>query len=521
MKKLALLALLVVGAATPINADGTCCNNNPVVNLSNCCACQVSSRSFFTIRPLYQPASPELESLSYYKMDEVVDGRGGFVEATLFGSKSTNRANMAAYFMFNCQTQLVVKEDQTDPNKDILAGEFNIITQNGDFESIISFAPQQTVYGVGITYRQAFARWGEAEFWFGISSPLTRVHNTVGFNERIINDGGGVASVVEFDDETPAPNMQAAFKQANWTHGRIDCACEKAKTYLGDIAVEVGYEYFKQEYAHVESHAGILIPTGNEVRSITVFEPIVGRNKHFGLSFGSSGGLEIRNNPDVDSSVWMELQFYGVFLLPHTEVRLVDLKGKPWSRYMEVYKNMDEAQLAANSDDVDGYTPGVNVFALPLCVKPGFQRSILMSLVYSRCAWQLEGGYNLYCRPAECVQLKYPWQEGPALKALGGRGYTNNQLNIQGGFTNELISIDALDKPVADYNDNLILQSDLDLQSASHPCMISHTFYGTFGYEFERPNYPLFIGFGGSYEFTEDNTGINRFVGWGKFGVAF
>lgn len=517
MKKLVLLLAMTFLGTTPILRGDACSNPKPVCSS---CNCKATGRTFFTVRPLFQPASPEMESLTYDKTDDRVDGYCGFMEAVLFGSRSTKPTNLGSYFMFDCKNQLLVNESNANtPEKDILATEFNISTVDGDFQSIISFAPRQSVWGVGLAYRQSFICCEDKEAWICISTPITHVSNTVGFCERIINDGGGLSTECATNAIPPVANMTEAFRQASWRFGRVDSCRKLTTTRLGDISVEVGYEYFKCPYAFAESFVGIVIPTGNEVRGCYLFEPIVGYNRHFGVSFGGNGGLELWDCDDYN--LWAEFQFYGRFFFSHTEVRSFDLKNKPWSRYMKVYKNLDEAQLAANSTDACSFTPGINVFTQPMCVRPGFQRTINLSIYYTRCQLQLEAGYNLFCRPAECVKLKCGWQEGPALRALTGEGFTNDILNIAGGFSGEPVGIDALDRAVTNYALNVITFADLDLESAAHPTMISHTFYGTLGYRWDELEYPVFAGLGGSYEFTEDNTGINRWVLWGKVGFSF
>jgi hypothetical protein len=530
MKKLFLLitlALASIASSTPLAAkQGTCGDKKHFPCPPSPCVCKATSKTFFADRPLYQTGSPIIESLFYDRTEAAQDGCGGAVEFALFGSQTTDstRGNLAAYFMPCCKTQLRVKSnairDEGLP-ADIVAEEFNIITVNDDFESLITFAPQQTIVGLGFTYRQTFARCDARQFWFGISTPLTRVKNTMSLCENVINNGGGVLTEEGGIETGAVANMTQAFAQPNWTAGRIDCACEVAKTYLADITLELGYEYLRKENLHAESHVGIVIPTGNEVRNHIVFEPMVGNNHHFGATFGSGLGIEIWT--DCDRSLWMEMQIHSIYFFSHTERRLMDVKGRPWSRYMQVYRNQAQAELAAANDDPFLYTPGVNVFAQPVCVTPGFQRTVNTAFVYSHCNFQAEAGYHFFARSAECVQLKcgYAPDTAPAFKALEGAGFTNDQLTINGGFVNEPVGIDALNKPVTEYASNIIPTCALDLASATHPTIITHTLYGTLGYRWDDRERPLFAGIGGSYEFSEDNGAVNRWVFWGKAGFSF
>jgi len=72
-----------------------------------------------------------------------------------------------------------------------------------------------------------------------------------------------------------------------------------------------------------------------------------------------------------------------------------------------------------------------------------------------------------------------------------------------------------------DYKYNVIKESDLDLVSASSPCVITHTVYVAGGYTFDY-DYPTFFTAGGSYEFNKgNNAGVERWAIWGKLGFSF
>ena len=188
---------------------------------------------------------------------------------------------------------------------------------------------------------------------------------------------------------------------------------------------------------------------------------------------------------------------------------------------MELYANQEQAELALDTDNPFLYTPGVNGFARDLCIKPGWQRSFNSAFVLTKGKFQGEAGMNYFSRQAECAKLACPWVEGPAFKSSEGLGFTNNQLNIQGGFVNENFPISDLDKPVASYSDNVIKATDLDLQSAIHPSVITYTVYGFLGYHCEDHEFPVFAGAGASYEMASDNNGLNRWALWAKSGFSF
>jgi hypothetical protein len=74
----------------------------------------------------------------------------------------------------------------------------------------------------------------------------------------------------------------------------------------------------------------------------------------------------------------------------------------------------------------------------------------------------------------------------------------------------------------SNYSTSVIKETDLDLQSATTPCLISNTLYGTLGYRCDEREYPILGSVGGSYTFSKNNDAVlRRWTIWGKVGVAF
>lgn len=518
MKKSLGILLALVGTISPALGD------NDINGSNGSCDCKTQSHTFFSARPQYQSASPERVSLFRGDRSDARDnGWGGAFELTFFGGRSTRRDNLACFFTPFGKETLSVKE-APDATTDLVAQNFNIVTNGGNFESTISFAPRQSVFGLGMTYRQNLNNlmdWNcdDNVWWFEISSPLTHIRNTMDLDEKVINNGNGVLEVTGLaEGQVLVPNMVAAFKQSDWKFGKIDGSSKK--TALADIELKVGYEWLNDECCGVESFLGILIPTGNKVKSEYVFEAIVGHNKHWGIMSGLSAYFKIWNNECWD--LFINLDQSSKYVFQRSERRSFDLKYKPWSRYLEVYASFDQATAANNLIGTNANaarllaTPGIDIFTQDLKIKPRFSHTMNMALLAKNNCWQVELGYNMFTRDAECAKLKNPWKEVAAIKAATGRGATNRARTINNDFANEV-----QDFGQTEYNNSVIKASDLDLNSATHPGLIAHTFYGAAGYNFDDMCYPMFVGIGGSYEFNKDNNTMSRFLGWAKAGISF
>ncbi|HLJ31891.1 MAG TPA: hypothetical protein VKU36_05625 [Candidatus Babeliales bacterium] len=527
----ALLFLMLGVMAMPLLAD---CERTDSSLL------EATNKTTLTIHPLFVSQQPEL--VSGFRNDRNLtreDGWGGAFQAVLFGSLTMDSEDLAEYFSIDGLQSLIAANDAPPfpVKKNLLAQDFNVFTVNNNFESKITTAPQQSVIGLGLHVRQSF--WKDHDrgrgFWFSFSGPIMHVKNDMNFCEFIVNDGGGAN---EAANDVVVANMTEAFQQPAWNYGKIAGAMKK--TGLGDIEAKVGYEWLQHEPAHTETYIGLVIPTGNKNNGEYVFQPIVGRGKNWGLMFGSSLGLEIWNSEDGDKNIRYELVSHTEFLFQNKQRRSFDLKGRPWSRYLPVYANMDEAQAASLLTSPlhaqNASTPGINVFTQEVNVTPGIATDVNTAFIFTWKKFQAEVGYNFLAKRAEKVELACAWQQGPALKHYVGNGTTNPIRTIQGNrFYEQIVSNIQLPVvipptlgtmiipvPLVDYQTSLIQEIDLDLNSAATPALLSNTLYATVGFHAYDREYPLFGNLGASYTFSKNNNAVpRRWVLWLKMGLSY
>ncbi len=497
------------------------------------CDLEATSRSFLSIHPHFQSSSPEMvSSFRSDRMHAREDGKNGTIQFVLLGSRTTNDKDLARYFFPFGKDSLVVSEQFGQEDTDILSQHFNLFTQNQNFKSRISIKPKQSVIGLGFHYRQSFKRNEEKGrgFFFSFSTPIIRVKNDLNFTEKVLEDGG---EPDETADENVVANMKEAFNQTEWKFGKITNK-SMTKTRLADIEVKLGYEWLQHDPCHLESYIGVIIPTGNEPEGKFVFEPVVGYGKHAGIMSGSAFGVQIWDDEENDKHLRVEYANHSQYLFKREEIRSFDLKNKPWSRYMEVYADEDQARQAAALGATDPLragslaTPGINIFTQKVDVIPGFYHNINTALVYTSKGFQGELGYNFFCQRSECVKLANSWKEGPALKHREGEGQANPIRDITGNkFLEQRVqSVDdilIIPVPLADFDQSIIKEKDLDLQSAATPCRLIHTVFGALSYRWDYDReYPVFLNYGGSYTFSRNNNAVpRRWTIWSKLGFSF
>lgn len=501
----------------------------------------VTGHTFFSIRPQYDNLP---QRLSFFRNDLLDEGCntcwGGAAQVVVFGGKSTKSREIAQYFLPPSVTDscclrvaegnqnligspaAVYLDEQAGRPIDAEARNFNISTIAHDFASNVCFKPKQEFFGVAFHMKGAASRDldGLTRTWYEVTFPIVRVKNSMHLDEHVLSTGGGADGLTGLDNSPHVSNMTEAFRQQNWKYGKIDNCANLSKTGIADMEFRFGWTPVNLECCRLDSYLGVLFPTGNKPKNHYVFEPIVGNNKHFGFTFGTStqfiiwrkGCQQLKSLLDINNR----------FLFANYQYRTFDLIGKPWSRYQEVYQNRDQAILAAdlltpNRDNIG--TSGVNVFTQCAKVEPRF--SIDMNgawlYTYDTCCGQFmtEFGFNFYARQAEQV-VPECCNFAPAIKSFQGDGRTSFTRTIK----DNTVCADVTPDGTTGITYAGLTVDDLDLYSAAHPAYISSTGYITAGYKWGE-KCPNFVGLGVSYEGSHNNTALERWTVWAKYGVTF
>lgn len=505
---------------------------------------EIIGRSFLTIRPLLQPASPELISLWRDKQAHAKDdGIDGNLQIIVFGGQTNNSDELAAYFSptGNCKLRASDEDNRGVVGPFQLYAPFFSVSgtagsdpgaQAAFFSSDISFAPKHSEVGVGFAYRQSF--WHSDDESWGLFlkavMPITHVKNEMGLVEKNIQNNDNAP--VELAGESPRifyASMAEAFVQPAWRYGKIatdcgKCSDELSETGVADIQLYFGYEWLQHHPYHVEGYIGMLIPTGTKVTSEFLFEPIVGRGKHFGLMWGSAFGCDLWDHCTEDRHLRFELAFNSLYLFSKEQLRSFDLKNRPWSRYIDVYENVAQATTVAglpSPADVLTATPGINIFTRSAEVTPGLEFTITPSFVFEWCDFVAEAGYSYYARGADHIDLCSFPSGTIALRSVNGNGLTMPFQRIDAIVEDASIA-PATPVSLADYSKSVININDIDVNSAATPSYYTSTIYAALGYSHTHGCYPIMAGLGGSYEFTNHtNAGLDRWTLWLKGSIAF
>ncbi|MEX0939795.1 MAG: hypothetical protein WDZ41_00370 [Candidatus Babeliales bacterium] len=521
--------------------------------------CDVTSHSYFWVRAPYQVGSPEFIAHSKYQHRQTRKSPHHFsIQATLFGGESIKPHKIGKFFMPFGSSQAAVNGNLSESDNALFPQNFNIPSVRFSpmvnamllsidnlteaYQSTIQVNPKQSIIGLGLSYEHLFCIC-DREYWLNLSAPILHVRNTMGLQET--QPTGGLYDVPPITGEQTNLNnlqttMMQALSQSGWQFGKIDDNTHY-KTRLAFIQLYGGATFLEEHCYELKPYVGIIIPTGNTPKAEFVFEPIAGNGNHFGFLWGSATELFLWHNCDHSLEFSYGLDITMQYLLSKTQKRSLDLKNKPWSRYIELYANPAQSQQASNLQ-VGGLslsaiflnTPGINILTQDVVVKPGFNIALNTALMLTQyCGengFNVEAGYNFYAKQAECLNLKRRFETEAAIKDHVGSGLTNpvrditnNLLLNEASFANLVLNGNLNTTGILNSYDRAIIQeTDLDLSSAAHPCILSHTVYGMIGYHWDESCYPVITSIGGSYEFpSKNNTALNRWLLWGKFGISF
>lgn len=518
MKKFFSLIMLCTSIISIVNADVS------------------SARTFFSIRPHFLKGSPERISLFRNDLLQERTKCRAAVEAVVYGSVTSHIGSekLSRYFLqpssldgalnvreFNARAECEKPFNSEDfnVNKDLEARNFNIVTRNQSFRSRVCIFPKQTVVGLGLVYKQSLKlnSDGTTEWWFEASLPIENVKNDMGLRERITNRGGGPNRSRGLNGKRHVASMKRALNQDSWKYGKI-APCSLSKTGVADVNLIVGYNYHTAPHAHLASYFGLIVPTGNRPRGKYLFEPIVGNDHHWGIIAGNSIGFALLKR--FGWHINWRTEMVANYLFQNHQIRSYDLIGKPWSRYLEVYSGPVQANNALRNDSHYSGSSGINYMTGCFKVKPHYYGQFNTAFLFDRQFYHsditAELGYNLYARQAESVELVNSRRlNNVAIKAIQGKGRTTEARNIDQNFLRSYVPFDS--------NYLTISKRTIDLESASHPAVVSHTVYTTVGVTGEYRYGTLTTAVGGSYEFSQHrvNNSLNRWTAWGKFIATF
>lgn len=502
MKRFLMQAALILACSATISAyDGNpCCipqRRDPIICYYDCI--KFTSQTFMFTRPVNQNL-PMYQSLWHSLIYSEAPCSTAF---QLFGFYQTSHSTTDAikYFLMNRKTHLQVRGDDAPDyfNRDIRAEWLGI--NNSHFSGSMTIDPKQKQMGFAA---QAYHALGEfipidllSNWWLTIRLPVVMVENNI----NIRQEG------VQYPGTSFPKDIIQAFNQPNWRFAKMNPQGQ-SKVGVAEINVQLGSTYADYEYFEFAYYSGFSVCLSGSQNASYLFSPFVGNNGHAAIETGVNLQVPLNCDTTCQQICWfMDLEAH--WLWPNLQCRTFDLRGKPFSRYLQLNRlNGEPNQLI----------PAVNVLTREVRVHPYALCEFSTGWRYISEGVEAEIGYTLWGHGNEKLHLKCPF---PAEYGIAGTGFTVDPSTGRHLATSASASTIANQAP-NDPEFVTINPGDIDLLSAESRTAINHKIHLSFGWKrFDCGPIDAFFSFGGYYEWAQRNSALEVSGGWAKIGASF
>ncbi len=471
---------------------------------------EVFSRTFMLTRPASYNLAMDQQLWHNFVYSKNGPIYGAF-QAIGYYQKSRPNEKNALYFLIDRKSSLLVAGDAvTDliTTRDIRAEWVNL---PNDFQGRLSLCPQQTQIGFTLMYNQDLKKFLDVEFlknWsVGIEMPVIFVENNINLSQYDMQSSGSQPDT--------QPDIKHAFNQVDWCFSKIP-SCKQKLTNVANLKLTIGRAMMNQDFFQLQAYSALEIPIATHHSPEYLFSPQVGYDRHVGIGGGALIQLLLNYHPEKFALTFFS-NLEGIFYIRNKQHRTFDLKGKPWSRYM---------QYVRRNDPPGKTVPGVNVMTFPTLVRTYGTANYSFGWRINVAPFEFEIGYDLWGHGGERVELRNGPPESPFNRCGGGL----NDFGIAGSGTilfqdQPVVATSSASTIAQQFEDDLafvpITYNDIDLCSAQAASALNHTIHASVGLQNLKGNPNFFGGWGFFFEFAQKNSPLNNFGVWFKIGSSF
>lgn len=435
-----------------------------------------------------------------YHNTPTILGRWGTILAKLNGKNTTtihatpmhqwsrNWDRSAPYFLLNCKETVRVAGDTTEfsPNERDIRAEWLGLDEN--FSGTMTFRPKQEVWGAFISWGQGFGKWTNwkviKDWWLEIALPILSVKNN-------LQASASDAKITE------------ALSSLKYRAGRINQKSERL-TGLACIRAILGATIIDDDAFVLVYHGGIEIPTERRIRPDTLFSPTLGSNGHFSILNGLFGRMNLTTFAETSCTAQFFASLEYHYYLERDQLRVFDLFGKQWSRYLPVRRKGEALTI-----------PATNITTRRVTIRPGGFVDLSTGFALKHQKAEFEFGYALWAHHHERIN----WPEKPYCD----KGFDAlDSYAIAGTATGTSSSASTIANQAADdTNFTPIGASNIDLFSGISRGSLVNRIFINGSYKGMYKNGNMLIGIGGSIDFPRENSALRTAQAWLNLGAEF
>jgi len=461
---------------------------------------EVESRSFMYMRPAYDHLSMREQAWWRfdYPRDRCINGTIqaiGFFQDSLHKTPCHGHNRFARYFLPYGKDEPLMAGDNTPYAciRDLRAEWFNLPST---FSGSLTLNPSQFQAGFLLQYNQDLNTLFNSSFfdqsYLSITVPFIHVKNNLHLEQHHVQNPG--------PDRGGLPqDILQAFNQPAWHFDKIDGP--QTKNHFSYLKLTMNRIFMNMDNYQFAYYSGVVIPTAPKPNPEFLFNAYVGNGQHFGLNAGVALNINLSNLQDC--GLWsFFLDLDGTFLVKNKQHRTVDLRNKPWSRFLLFNRECDP--LGTN-------IPGVNVLTIRTLVHSFGIFDFATGFRYSTDWYELEAGYNVWGHDHERLNFvdPFPAHIGIASPIPDASG------NPQTASTSTIAQLGAPDPVFVP-----IKQTDLNLHSASAGSSLNQKFHAALSIYKDNDIAP-FAGIGMFVDWAHKNSPLPAWGAWAKLGCSF
>ena len=409
-----------------------------------------TGQSFMFTRPIYHNVASEQALWHNLVHSDKHLSRFQFVP---MGQESIDSDSVKEYFLMSNKQELYVTCDSiaSGTGHDVRAEWLGIDNSGHNFSGKLSINPQQKQYGIVAEYQTDLSKfWPNSflkYFWIGATVPIVYVSNNLNISQSDIQNEGtdGIADILE------------GFSRPALEYSKMDG--QHSAKGIPEIKLKLGVKYMSKGGFQISAGTTFIAPTIASPANKYVFEPILGNTKHIG--FGTTINFNVPLSAESNSfEVSWFLDAENNYFFKKESYRVLDLKDKPWSRYLLVRKEGESKTI-----------PAANILNIKLKVKPHDYSNLATGFRLKGESFEGEIAYGLWAHPSEKLELKDSF---------------STKYGIAGTGTNSASASTIATLAANDSTFTTISESDLSLTSAAAKSAVVHQIHGSFGWFFDK-----------------------------------
>lgn len=440
-----------------------------------------TSQTYVQLRPTNQNIA--MRQSLWHKLADIHEGytQSGYQFYAFYQKSTDEQVEFAKYFTFDNKVELRVKGDSVSTTDREIRAEW--LGLDAAYDGTLKLNPEQERIGGTLEFKRALSKYFKAGFfknlWIGTNLSFEAVDNKT-----------GVQSVGATSD-----NLVAQVGREDLTYGKI--ADTTSSVGLSESRLTLGADFKPTNRMDLGISSFVTIPGSvNKQTAKYLFEAVRGYNRHFGFGMGMHSQFPL-NKEDSRCAVSFYIDGEAISFFSLNKLRVLDLKSKPWSRFLLLNKSTGSA------DDIAATT----VLTQNVKIDPSALGEGSLGFRFNVGGFEAELGYAIWGHGSEEIELVDAF---------------TTDYGISGSASGTSASASTIKTRAADDSSfTVIVQDDLDLKSGAARSAITHRINSSMGYVYLGKRLDVMLGLGAFYELPQNNSMLKQWGAFGKLGVFF